>query len=508
MQIKTIFQKKIWKYFVALTFATLAGCAQRDSTNVMPIEFSGPEMVVRQSQSTPTEARMGQALSEKIQIAPTVHQVHPTGTPLPSFTTEPAIVPSIVIPMYEFDRGPIDAPRRRPTPVPIMEDPCDPIPENVLGTYGGNEILDNKAMVICDRQVLYDVNLPVQSRAIWDYTLRTGRLAYQGFSLMEDESSGLWVYDYWSKTSRKWLEGKVLDAAWAPTFDRNGNQLLAAVVERNPNVGAERAEGVLIIIADSEEFTPIKGADCCLAWSPAGDRIAYLKNGSLFVIAIDGGQPRKLAESVSSRPVWAIEQNAIIYAKENIHIAIIDGSENFIPKMPNGDPLYVEKATSFLWSPGHRRLLVGDALAHNCPCSPNAYWVFELSEDLRRVTHYYYREDSGMPDLLQWWVPGESALSSLGFKIDFLPSGMVQILRGTASGIKLNKNTFTLFLGLGFIPDGKKTVTVTSATQIFDQQGNSMRIKELEDRMSLEVTGQMVFEGYGIIAEKIQVLDG
>ncbi len=113
-----------------------------------------------------------------------------------------------------------------------------------------------------------------------------------------------------------------------------------------------------------------------------------------------------------------------------------------------------------------------------------------------------------MPDLLQWWVPGESALSGLGFKIDFLPSGMVQILRGTASGIKLNKNTFTLFLGLGFIPDGKKTVTVTSATQIFDQQGNSMRIKELEDRMSLEVTGQMVFEGYGIIAAVIQVLEG
>jgi hypothetical protein len=170
----------------------------------------------------------------------------------------------------------------------------------------------------------------------WDYTPRTGRIAYG------DEKRALWVYDFWTGSNQHWFEEDIVTAQWSPlSSSESGSQQLAIL----------QADGELKLITGPSQTTTIAmiGDASHLSWSPNEETIAYIKDRALYIIDIDGGQPRKLTEGVSGTPVWALEHEAIIVSAAPLRIVKLDGSGSFTPNRPDGQLPSDRPTQTILW---------------------------------------------------------------------------------------------------------------------------------------------------------------
>ncbi|OGO15533.1 MAG: hypothetical protein A2Z14_17695 [Chloroflexi bacterium RBG_16_48_8] len=210
------------------------------------------------------------------------------------------------------------------TPLPsstqTSEPDCKPFPDAIY------DILWDSLFVRCGTEA---TSLPLPDPLndwlafFWDYTPRTGRIAYG------DEKRTLWVYDFWTGSNQQWLDEEVITAQWSPlSSSESGSQQLAI----------PQADGELKLITHPSQTTAIAmiGDASHLSWSPDGETIAYIKDQALYIIDIDGGQPRKLEEGVSGTPVWELEHEAIIVSAAPLRIVKLDGSGSFTPTRPDG----------------------------------------------------------------------------------------------------------------------------------------------------------------------------
>jgi hypothetical protein len=275
---------------------------------------------------------------------------------------------------------------------------------------------------------------PVQFQIFWEYTPVTGRLAYSPeFVHASDHNNisvtSLWVYDYETGTPHMWLEDNVIRVAWSP----DGERVTAAVY--NPET--EQIDLVFVSGPDQVELI----AECAsnlFSWSPEGTQLAYVNSiswsgvkeacaGTYLVTFPDGfaggefqlerisdfGSQKLLSGHPVDQPIWALDQDALIYPDQPFWVVPLDGSPAFVPQTPGGEePMNLPRPFGNLWSSQLNQLVgnVDSGLA-----GFGGVWVYQLSEDLGRIENYYQIGDNREGDnsdivLVDWWIPGESIL--------------------------------------------------------------------------------------------------
>ena len=275
---------------------------------------------------------------------------------------------------------------------------------------------------------------PVQFQIFWEYTPVTGRLAYSPeFVHSSDHNNipvtSLWVYDYATGEAQMWLEDNVIRSTWSP----DGERVTAAVY--NPET--EQIDLVFVSGPDQVELIS-ECASNLFSWSPDGTQLAYVNAldwsgmkeacaGTYLVSFPDGltggdhqvervsdfGSQKLLSGHVDDKPVWALNQNALIYPDQPFWVVPLDGSPAFVPQTPGGEEgMNLPRTFGSLWS-SHLNQFIGNV--DSGPGGFGGVWVYQLSEDLRRMENYYRIGDFPQWNnsdivLVAWWLPEESIL--------------------------------------------------------------------------------------------------
>jgi hypothetical protein len=277
---------------------------------------------------------------------------------------------------------------------------------------------------------------PVDAEMLWDYSGPSGRIAYASefFHASREFSrsvSDLWVYDYASDSSEKWLEDDVSRAYWSPYLPESSDpqQLVAAVFD--VNVGAFD----LVIVAGPGQTRKL--ASCAseeFSFSPDGSQIAY-KSGwyndaqprpqeceGVFIVSLKDGSIRRLTGTdplatggwFGDQPLWAESLDALLFKSYDetsiFNLVPMDGSDWFpvtIAESMGKD--YLPAPLLSLWSESYMAV-IGQTEGM---FDPFGVWVYRLSlvgdqiEQAFRVDWGEYRHDLL---LIGWWEPGESVL--------------------------------------------------------------------------------------------------
>jgi hypothetical protein len=356
--------------------------------------------------------------------------VEPLITLEPAFDTQPAqfnTLPSATPP------PPAEIfPTETSSPEPPSPDVPDLISIGHLAPFASADI----GLLVLESGELTVQPSPVDYGILWDYSPLSGRLAYSSEFFHTSESnnlsvSDLWVYDYQIGIKEKWMDDNVTRAAWAP----DGEHLTAAVY--NPE--SEQIDLVLVSGPDQVELI----AECAsidFSWSPDGDMLAYVNAISWLNFGVqetclgtylvnfpngisgaewdvsrvsDFGTQKFGGHQILDQPLWALEQNALIYPDQPFWVVPLDGSPAFIPQTPAGEePMNLPRPFGSLWS------LNLNQLVGNVDTGPAGYggvWVYQLSEDLSQIESYNRIGDAPQGDnsfitLVDWWDLGESIL--------------------------------------------------------------------------------------------------
>jgi hypothetical protein len=506
-------------FFIPIFFLYLTGCSQSSQE---PLEGTAP------SQSTSTESPL----------------VEPTGNPTP-VSAGPSIAPTEdeAIPPSKTPKTTPKAPTSTPLPTPThTPDPevfCKPIPSDYF--YQTEDWIH----AICQEKMAL-ILPPVTGMSYLDYTSLTGRVAYTDTTT---DQKDLWVYDYWVEASVKWLDDGVEAAYWAPTKNAQGVQSLALLM----------TDGTLALMTEPEKILPLESglegscsyvfpsveADCKFYWAPTSDKIAYLKNDDVYIVPVEGVQPRKLAENAygiswapqgdmiayikegalflvspdaSREPqqitefdllsgrlnyTWAPEAEAIIVPAEPIEIVKIDGSDRFTPARLDGIVPSKLQAGTILWS-AEKRLLVYDDKPLPCDVTGRA-WVLELSADLRKILFYYAVADDNL-SLSGWEIPGESVYGWGGFS-RLSPAPEKYKIQGEI----VDYQPLTRRMYLGNSLQVERTVFIREDTQVFTAQGQQLTTYNFKPlvEMPVEVVCQDILDAYyeTCMATEIYILD-
>ena len=338
-------------------------------------------------------------------VVPTPVSVIPTATLQPSPTRTPTTTPSSTA-----------------TVIPVTPLPFSGAPELVWlrYSYGTSSEFPN-VLSVRNGIPAYELS-PVHIAHFWDYGRWSGRLAFSaqwstgGSQQWGIGMSDLWVYDYKTGEVEMWFPDFVNGAAWSPVPDpKTGTEYLAVAVF-NPNYAdcSNCYFDIEILSKRDQLIGIIPRASSHFAWSPEGQWIAFFRwpgsDEGVYVARTRGGEPTKIAplnwiDSIYDRPLWAWEHGAVFYPRGGIHVALVDGSDNFPILMPDSNPVFVEAQYAMLWSPARRLLILAGEGSLETPPQVVAY---ELSEDLRTVIDtYIIGEDV---TLVGWLVPDETII--------------------------------------------------------------------------------------------------
>jgi len=356
--------------------------------------------------------------------------IEPSAISTPIIETQPSqvdFIPSATLPPTQ---------KILPTETSQPKPPPPGVPDLVsighLAPFGSAEI----GLLVLENGELTLQPSPVEYGILWEYSPRSGKLAYSSEFFHTSESknlsvSDLWVYDYQTGSIEKWLEDNVIRAAWAP----DGEHVTAAVY----NPITEQIDLVLVSGPDQVELIAAC-ASTVFSWSPAGDMLAYVNAITWLNLGVDETClgtylvtfPNGLSgvewdvtrvsdfsaqefggSHVLDQPLWALEQNALIYPDSPFWVVPLDGSPAFVPQTPGGEePMNLPRPFGSLWS-SHLNQLVGNV--DSGPAGFGGVWVYQLSEDLNRIESLYRigefpNGDNSFITLVDWWSVGESIL--------------------------------------------------------------------------------------------------
>ncbi len=277
---------------------------------------------------------------------------------------------------------------------------------------------------------------PVDMGVLWDYSGPSGRIAYasefyhasQAFSRSVTD---LWVYDYGSDTSERWLEDDVAQAYWSPYLpgSTRPQELAAAVFDSESGTF-----NLMLIDSPGQTRQLARCSSTEFSFSPDGTQIAY-KSGwyneaeprpqectGVFIVDVEDGTARRLTGTDPlatggwhrDQPLWAESLDALLFKSFNedsiFNIVPLDGSG--WSRVINAETIaeeYLPSPFLSLWSDAHRSV-IGQTEGM---FDPQAVWVYQFSPDGDQIVDAFrvnwgeFRHDLL---LLGWWDVGESVL--------------------------------------------------------------------------------------------------
>jgi hypothetical protein len=390
----------------------------------------------------------------------------------------------------------------KPTPTPkssstvtlTPQERCQPFPDDIQ-YLGSTNTLGYPAWTLqanCRGEKTY-FRSPVGDMTLLDYSALTGRFAYGS---PNPNQKGLWVYDYWIEMSEKWSDSRVIKAEWSPVRNSDGFQPMA-ILDDN---------GTLSILLQPFQNNPIASKVCHFSIAPDGKRIAYVQGNTLYVVSIQGGQPRKWADGVNGTPIWDLSENAIILPSSPVKIAFLDGSDSFVPELKpwikNRGGLICDSSGNYavsgdyevdrvLWDEQSHFLLFYDNQQRDGEIS-RAIHVYELSEDLHWVDNLQtiYGDFIGK---IHWGVPGKSIIDSAGNVAEIGLPGEIFSVEARI----LNVEDSVLMVEFVRSPRGSSTLTqhltrvsVADQTQIIDTKGHLTHEGTIKRGMIIDITAR------------------
>jgi hypothetical protein len=394
------------------------------------------------------------------------------------------------------------APPTEPPP-PDLPGQCRPFPDRIYPSEQ-DRWLDGSFWVKCGGSSEPIAALSPVEGLFWDYSNQTGKLLYGTEYVERPEDLDfwvgnytLWIYDFRTDMSTRWIQGGVLEAKWAPEVDNQGQQRLA-VIMADGTVGFVPGPGEVIELANIKRYDAEMDA-CCITWSPKSDKLAYIKNEILYVIPSTPQEPRLLAENAFGRAVWVQDEQLLLFPSSIIKVAKADGSGPFIPQIPDGNKVWVMPERDLLWDPENRTLVFDE---FHIPETQHAVtWVYAFSEDFENVIEQYSSERKDASYLLSWYDLGNTAITSTGELVSLQPNEDRITIEGLIDRIYQGRYMFWLE------GDPFPRFSVSLRCQMEDSNGDKITILDLDEGMRIRITGQSIADGTGFLALEIQIIE-
>jgi len=386
---------------------------------------------------------------------------------------------------------------------PVLHDQCRPFPDQLYPALTDGW-LKSQIWVKCGgSSEPYPVRSPVDG-VFWDYSNQTGKLVYGTvYTPGPDDLDvwvgdyALWVYDYRTDMSTQWIKGGVLEAKWAPEVESDGIQQLAVLLG-DGNVALVTGPEQIEVLVNIDRYD-IEMDACCIAWSPKGDRLAYVKNETLYVVPTTPQEPRMLAENAFGQPIWVLDQKLLLFPSSTLKVAWADGSGPFIPHIPDGNRVWAMPESDIFWDPDGRTLVFDEI--HIAGMQQAITWVYGFSEDFETVIELYSFVRKEPSYLLSWHDQGQTVITSNGVVIPIRPD----VDRLTVEGVidRLYQGRYMLWLE----DDPYPIISVSLRAHIEDAKGNRVSILDLDKGMKIWIAGKNIAEGSGFLAEEIRIID-
>ena len=279
---------------------------------------------------------------------------------------------------------------------------------SVVADGGVGELLEAR-----DGQVRVETPPPEYSM-YWDYN-GSGTLAFASASFQRTDSgkfsvSDFWVYDYYQAESTLWLASNVGRVLWAP--DTHYSNRRAAIALYDSHIGDF---SLAVATKPGEAKVVAEHASYAFSWAPDGRHLVYVRRAppaGLYLVSAEGGQGRKLSDFayqdggwLFDKPLWIPEHGVLIVAEKGDHplrAVSVDGSEEFIPVVSNGDKVPGPRPDVMLWARDRRQLVLSGESGF-----VEETWVHTFSRDLRTVQSSARLAEA---TLKGWCQSGESVL--------------------------------------------------------------------------------------------------
>ncbi len=277
---------------------------------------------------------------------------------------------------------------------------------------------------------------PVDMGVLWDYSGPSGKIAYASefYHASRDFSrsvTDLWVYDFATGMTERWLEDDVSQAFWSPYLPGSSSpqKLVAAVFDSTSgtydlHLVTGPSQTQVLAQCASEEF----------GFSPDGKQVVYkagwYRDGEprpedcdgVFLVSLEGFALRRLTDTnpvatggwFRDQPLWSESLNALLFKSYNetsiFNLVPLDGSGwSEVGISASIEEEYLPTPFLSLWSDRYQSV-IGQTEGM---MDPFGVWVYRFSADGTEIEEAF-RVDWGEFDhdliLLGWWEPGESVM--------------------------------------------------------------------------------------------------
>ncbi len=197
-------------------------------------------------------------------------------------------------------------------------------------------------------------------------TATTGTLAFHRSISLSGDTGGPFLDDIYTMNAdgtrmRNLTRNRVRVHAWAPAWSHDGARI--AFLRR---IDGRRRDAVVVMNADGSEPRQVTETTLgdfgavALSWAPGGRRIAFVRNGGIWVVRADGTARRRLIRD-AGQPAWSPDGSTIAFVRK---LRDDDSSAEIFVANPDGTGQrrltrnsYGETAPA--WSPTGDRIAFG-----------------------------------------------------------------------------------------------------------------------------------------------------